>query len=64
MIAEHRLFDNNEIVIMHKDFSHPYYLTAKRAREFPLEYMKTKAGGTIQVRAIPLNELTKEVISV
>jgi len=64
LVAERRLLDDNEIVIRHKNFPRPYYLTGKRARDFPLEDMKTKAGGTIAVRAVPLEELEKEVLEI
>lgn len=62
LVAERRLLAHNEIIIEHKDFPAPFYLTGKKAREFPLEQMATKAGGTIAVRAVPLVELEKEVI--
>lgn len=64
LVAEHRLLPHNEIIIQHKDFPGPYYLTDKRAREFPLEEMKTQAGGLMPVRAVPLEELQKELIDV
>lgn len=64
LIAEHRLDDVNEIVIRHKDFPQSYYLTAKRAKEFPREYMRTKLGHKIPMRAIPIDELAKEVITI
>lgn len=63
LVADYRLFDHNQIQIGHKDFPEPFYLTAERARQFPLEDMKTKTGGTVAVRAIPLAELEKEVIN-
>jgi hypothetical protein len=62
LIADRRLLAHNEIIIEHKDFPAPFYLTAERARSFPLEQMSTKTGGTIAVRAIPLAELEREVI--
>lgn len=64
LIADRRLLVSNEIVIQHKDFPAPLYLTGKQAREFPLEDMPTKAGGTIAVRVVPLVELEKEIIPV
>ena len=64
LVADRRLFAHNELVIMHKAFPASFYLTAEQARMFPLEQMPTKAGGTIAVRAIPLTELEKEVISI
>lgn len=62
LVADYRLFEHNEVIISHKDFPSPYYLTRERARQFPLEQMETKRGGTIAVRAIPIDELAKEVI--
>jgi len=62
LIAEHKLLTHNEVIIEHQDFPAPLYLTGKRAREFPLEQMTTKTGGTIAVRAVPISELEKEVI--
>jgi hypothetical protein len=63
LVADRRLLEHNEIVISHKDFPAPLYISGKQAKEFPLEQMKTKTGGTIAVRAIPLAELEKEVIN-
>lgn len=62
LVAERRIMDENEVIVQHKDFPKPYYLSGSHAREFPLEQMKTKAGGEIAVRAIPLAELEKEII--
>lgn len=68
LVAERRLLDHNEVVITAKDakgelyFPAPMYITGERARQFPLEQMKTKAGGTIAVRCVPLTEMEKEVI--
>lgn len=62
LIADYRLFEHNEVVISHKDFPKPLYLSKERARQFPLEQMKTKRGGRIAVRVIPIDELVKETI--
>jgi hypothetical protein len=64
LVADRRLLVHNEVIIEHKDFPRPFYLSGKFARSFPLEQMKTKNGGEIAVRAIPLSELEKEVIDV
>lgn len=70
LVADGKLFTNNEVVITAKDakgeryFPNPFYISGKRAKEFPLEEMPTKAGGKLAVRAIPLDELTKERIDV
>jgi hypothetical protein len=63
LVADYRIFEHNEVVIRHGDFPEPFYLTGERAREFPLEKLKTKAGGEIDVRAIPIDELAKEVVN-
>lgn len=63
LVAERRIMGVNEIVIDHQDFPNPFYLTAEEARKWPLQDMATKAGGTIQVRAIPLEQLKQEVIN-
>lgn len=60
LIAERKIMDSNEVIIQHKDFPKPFYLSGRKAKEFPLEQMGTKAGGTIAVRAIPISELEKE----
>lgn len=62
LVADKRLLSHNQIVIEHKDFPAPFYLTGERAKSFPLEQMPTKSGGVIAVRAIPLTELEKEII--
>lgn len=62
LLAERRLLTHNMIVIEHKDFPAPFYLTGERARSFPIEQMKTKRGDTIAVRAVPIAELEKETI--
>ena len=64
LIADHRLLAHNEVIIEHKDFPEPFYLSGKFAKSFPLEQMRTEKGGEIAVRAIPLIELEKEVIYV
>jgi hypothetical protein len=66
LVADHKLGNDNEIIITAKDRNgKPYFpnslrITGAEARQFPLEQMKTKQGGTIAVRAIPLTTLTKE----
>lgn len=62
LVADYKLAKDNLIQINYKDFPEPFYLTSERARQFPLEQMKTKKGGTIAMRAIPIDELAKEVI--
>lgn len=62
LIADHRLLAHNEVIIEHKDFPRPLYLSGTFAKSFPLEQMKTKNGGEIGVRVIPLVELEKEVL--
>lgn len=64
LLAERRILAENEVVIDHKDFPTPFYITGERARQFPLEQMKTKLGGTIAVRAVPLSELEQEVLAI
>lgn len=64
LLAERRLLAHNEVIIEHKDFPTPFYISGERARSFPLEQMRTKRGGTLAVRAIPLTELEREVINV
>jgi hypothetical protein len=49
---------------MHKDFNHAYALTRQTADKYPLEPMATKRGGVVDMRVIPIDDLTKEVIDV
>lgn len=63
LLAERRLLSHNEVVIKHREFPAAMYITGERARQFPLEQMKTRNGGTLAVRAVPLAELEKEVIN-
>jgi hypothetical protein len=63
LVAERRILAVNEVIIQHHDFPEPFYLTAEEARKWPVEDMRTKAGGTIQVRVIPLSALSQEVIN-
>lgn len=62
LVMDNRLREFNSIRIGHKDFPVPFLLTKDRARQFPLEPMKTKKGTTVQMRSIPIEELRKEVI--
>lgn len=62
LVAEKRILPENQVIIQHKDFPRSFYITEEQAKKFPLEQMKTKAGSTIAVRAIPLSELEKEII--
>lgn len=64
LIANHKIGTDNEIVIEHSDFPQPFYLSGERARTYPTEQLKAKAGGTMTVRAVPLHELENEVINV
>lgn len=64
LVADNKLLAENEIVIDHKDFPRGFYITGTEARKYPLEMLKTKAGGELPVRAIPLSELEKEVLDV
>ena len=52
------------IVIKHKEYPNPLYISGEKARSFPLEEMKTKAGGIVRVRAVPLQDLLEEVIPI
>lgn len=62
LIAEHRLADDNEIVIDNKNFPHPYYITRQRVMSFPQQLVPSKAGKQIPMRQVPIIELEKEVI--
>lgn len=62
LVAERRILPENQVVIQHHEFPRSFFITGEEARKYPLEQMKTKAGGTIDVRAIPLSELEKETI--
>lgn len=62
LVADSRLFDRNEIIILHKDFRRSYFITGDQARQYPIKQMPTKAGGRIAVREIPLDKLEREVI--
>jgi hypothetical protein len=65
LIADRKLLAHNEVIIEHKDFPRPFYLSGTFAKSFPLEQMSTKkSGGKIAVRAIPLSELEREIIDV
>lgn len=68
LVADRKLVEHNEIVIEYKDakgdrlWPRPLYITGERAKSFPLESMSTKSGGVISIRAIPLDELEREII--
>lgn len=64
LIADSKIRTHNTVKIEHKEFPEPFYLNGEFARSFPLEQMRTKSGGFIAVRAIPIIELKKEVIYV
>lgn len=60
LIADHRITAHNEIVIQHKNYPNPLYMSGEWAKQFPTEQMKIRRGGTMKMRAVPLDELTKE----
>ena len=68
LIADRRLMAENEILVTEKDingqfyFPSSFYITGKKAREYPLEKLKAKTGYTIDVRAVPIDALEREVI--
>lgn len=62
LLPDYRIIQDNKVVIRHKDFPKPFYLNGDFARSFPLEYLTTKKGGKMAVRAVPLDQLQKEVI--
>lgn len=70
LVADHKIKEDNEIVITYKradgtrQFPSPFYITGDNARKYPLEQLKTKAGGILNVRAIKLTELEREEIDV
>lgn len=64
LIADHKIVDDNEVVIRHKNYPHPIYMNGKWAKQFPLEDLKIRSGGKMKVRAVPLDELLKERIDV
>ena len=64
LIADRNITALNEIEIDHHDFPVPFFFTGEFARSFPLEQMKTKDGGTIAVRAVPIAELEKEILPI
>lgn len=64
LLADKRLDKDNEVIIQHKEFTKPFYITGRVAKGYPLEDMNTKAGGVLKVRAVPIGELRKERIDV
>ena len=62
LVADWKLAPVNYVVIEHKDFPEPFYLTAERARQFPIQQIETKQGHMVNMRVIPLEALSKEVI--
>lgn len=62
LIADHRITEHNEVVIQHKNYPNPLYMSGTWAKQFPTEQMKIKRGGTMKMRVIPLDELIKERI--
>lgn len=64
LIADHKIGTDNRITIEHKDFPVALYVSGKVAKQYPLESMKTKSGGFINVRAVPIRVLESEVLDV
>lgn len=62
LVADWKLADNNYVLIEHSDFPDAFYLTKKRAQEFPIQKMETKGGKMVEMRVIPIEELQKEMI--
>lgn len=62
LVADRRLTDENEIIIMYHTFTRSYFISGAKAKQHPTKRMKTKAGYWITMREIPLDELEKEVI--
>jgi hypothetical protein len=57
LLADYKLGTHN-LVRFPKAGSLPgdWYISLKKAKSFPTEYLTTKAGGKMLVRAIPLDE--------
>lgn len=70
LVADRRICPENEIIIIAKDkdgrpyFPESFYITDTQAKKYPLEMMNTKSGYKIAVRAIPLDDLEKEILDV
>lgn len=64
LIADHKLLADNLIVVENGYGEGRYYLAGSVAKRYPLEDLKTKDGGTMRVRAVPLSELAKETLDV
>lgn len=64
LVADHKLRTDNQIAIGHSEFPNALYISGERAKQYPIEVLKTRDGGEMPVRAIPLADLEKEVIDV
>lgn len=63
LVGDWHIEKHNLIDIQHKDFPEPFYLSGKKAKEFPLQYVRG-SHGKYPMRVIPLSELEREVIPV
>lgn len=58
LIADYKIGTHNQINFPKaKSLAGDWYISGKEAKTFPLEPLKTKAGGTMNVRVIPLDAL-------
>lgn len=70
LLAERKIGRQNNIHITYinkngfREFPNPFFILGEVARQYPLEDMQTKKGGTLKVRAIPLSKLEEEIINV
>lgn len=61
LLKDVRLGTHNRIFFTGKDGASmgkdPYYISGRRAKQFGTEMMKTKEGGEVRMRVIPIDEL-------
>lgn len=58
LIADYKIATHNQINFPKANsLAGDWYISGKEAKTFPLEPLKTKAGGTMNVRVVPLDAL-------
>lgn len=56
-LADYKIGTHNEVKFVKTKDINSYYVSGSKAKSFPLIPMKTKAGGTLMMREVPINEL-------
>lgn len=61
LLADWKLGEDNMVIIDHRNYPEPFYISGAQARQYPLESKKSKNGKEFFVRIVPINDLVPMV---